>query len=493
MGRGTTAPGTENADKCATDYGTVKTFTLPSGATAASNMVGNDGVKFMVQSNWDPQTGKCSLSAATASVAPNPLLPPSPQPPPFPPSPPAPFPPPSPPPSPPLPPNQACPATCQFNNGSNISEQNSYTVNAQGVATGTANVIGTYTSVDQCISACTTLAATYPIVVRYMYYIGGEHQFLHTPQCVSHGCTLGTSTQLPLQHQAVLLTALVPARATMRCMGGKDVSRTSSAASGGCTQCLRSHSCYGLSTCWPPHVSALSSRERVPRLASNLLPRLQLFCWVMYSIHTSVRWSVPAGSGDGRCLCLNGCDSGYLSAKGSAKTPLLVACCPPAGRPPLPAPLPCRLRARLPLAPLLLPSPLPSPKSPSVSPSPLASPEIPSPPSPSFLPSFTCHCCPVPSPRPQAPPPQAVACPTTCQFNNGSNISEQNSYTVNAQGATGGTDVIGTFTVVEDCISACLTLSATYPIVVRYMYYIGGQSRSTLHPNRNIQCLDPRP
>jgi len=89
--------------------------------------------------------------------------------------------------------------------------------------------------------------------------------------------------------------------------------------------------------------------------------------------------------------------------------------------------------------------------------------------------------CPL-SPRPAASP-QAVACPTVCQFNNGSNISEQNSYTVNANGGTGGTNVIGTFGTVEQCITACLNLAAQYPIVVAlYMYYIGGQSLTPLHP-----------
>jgi len=48
-------------------------------------------------------------------------------------------------------------------------------VNAQGVVTGGTNVIGAYTTVDECITACASLAASYPTVVdRYMYYIGGQ-------------------------------------------------------------------------------------------------------------------------------------------------------------------------------------------------------------------------------------------------------------------------------------------------------------------------------
>jgi hypothetical protein len=41
--------GNENADKCAWQYGT----------TASSNVQFADGSKYLLQTNWNPKTGKC--------------------------------------------------------------------------------------------------------------------------------------------------------------------------------------------------------------------------------------------------------------------------------------------------------------------------------------------------------------------------------------------------------------------------------------------------
>jgi len=73
-------------------------------------------------------------------------------------------------------------------------------------------------------------------------------------------------------------------------------------------------------------------------------------------------------------------------------------------------------------------------------------------------------------------------CPATCQYNDGSTYSEQNNYTVNANGATPTTSpyYVATVSTVELCIATCQNLALTYPIIVRYMYYIqpGGMNRT---------------
>ncbi|CAI5518153.1 unnamed protein product, partial [Closterium sp. Naga37s-1] len=53
------ANGEENADKCSYDYGETQTAQNVYGDDAEYNLVGLNGMKFMVQQNWDVATDSC--------------------------------------------------------------------------------------------------------------------------------------------------------------------------------------------------------------------------------------------------------------------------------------------------------------------------------------------------------------------------------------------------------------------------------------------------
>ncbi|CAI7758859.1 unnamed protein product [Closterium sp. NIES-53] len=55
--------GEENADMCAWQYGDVSQDTDGDGNTYDYNMVGNDGMRFMVEGNWDLITNSCQIQA----------------------------------------------------------------------------------------------------------------------------------------------------------------------------------------------------------------------------------------------------------------------------------------------------------------------------------------------------------------------------------------------------------------------------------------------
>ncbi|CAI5504602.1 unnamed protein product [Closterium sp. Naga37s-1] len=56
--------GEENADKCAWDYGSTKSGTLQNGQSYEYNVVGLNGMKFLVQLNWDRVKSTCVLQNA---------------------------------------------------------------------------------------------------------------------------------------------------------------------------------------------------------------------------------------------------------------------------------------------------------------------------------------------------------------------------------------------------------------------------------------------
>ncbi|CAI5990618.1 unnamed protein product [Closterium sp. NIES-65] len=112
--------GGENADKCSWDFGSTKTVSLQNGQKYEYNLVGLNGMKFLVQQNWDCVLNKCVLQntlpsqggggGGTPSPSPSPPSPSPPSPSPRPPSPSPPLPSPSPrPPSPSPPPASPSP------------------------------------------------------------------------------------------------------------------------------------------------------------------------------------------------------------------------------------------------------------------------------------------------------------------------------------------------------------------------------------------------
>ncbi|CAI5522668.1 unnamed protein product [Closterium sp. Naga37s-1] len=60
--------GEENADKCSWEYGTTKTGYQQSGQSYKYNVVGLNGMKFLVQLNWDRVKSKCVLQSALPSA-----------------------------------------------------------------------------------------------------------------------------------------------------------------------------------------------------------------------------------------------------------------------------------------------------------------------------------------------------------------------------------------------------------------------------------------
>ncbi|CAI5483094.1 unnamed protein product [Closterium sp. Yama58-4] len=56
--------GEENADKCAWNFGSTKTGSLQNGQSYEYNVVGLNGMKFLVQLNWDRVKSKCVLQNA---------------------------------------------------------------------------------------------------------------------------------------------------------------------------------------------------------------------------------------------------------------------------------------------------------------------------------------------------------------------------------------------------------------------------------------------
>ncbi|GJP83085.1 hypothetical protein CLOP_g13292 [Closterium sp. NIES-67] len=56
-----TSDGAENADLCAWQYGDVSQDSDGDGNTYDYNMVGNDGMRFMVEANWDLISGSCQI------------------------------------------------------------------------------------------------------------------------------------------------------------------------------------------------------------------------------------------------------------------------------------------------------------------------------------------------------------------------------------------------------------------------------------------------
>ncbi|CAI5510704.1 unnamed protein product [Closterium sp. Naga37s-1] len=57
----------ENADKCSWNYGNTKTGSQQNGQSYKYNVVGLNGMKFLVQLNWDRVKGKCVLQNALPS------------------------------------------------------------------------------------------------------------------------------------------------------------------------------------------------------------------------------------------------------------------------------------------------------------------------------------------------------------------------------------------------------------------------------------------
>ncbi|CAI5509549.1 unnamed protein product [Closterium sp. Naga37s-1] len=79
--------GEENADKCSWDYGSTKRGSLQNGQSYEYNLVGLNGMKFLVQLNWDRMRSKCILQNALPADSsggggtPSPPSPPPPPPP----------------------------------------------------------------------------------------------------------------------------------------------------------------------------------------------------------------------------------------------------------------------------------------------------------------------------------------------------------------------------------------------------------------------------
>ncbi|CAI5970698.1 unnamed protein product [Closterium sp. NIES-65] len=77
----------ENADKCSCDYGSTKRGSLQNGQSYEYNLVGLNGMKFLVQLNWDRVRSKCILQNALPTDSsggggtPSPPSPPPPPPP----------------------------------------------------------------------------------------------------------------------------------------------------------------------------------------------------------------------------------------------------------------------------------------------------------------------------------------------------------------------------------------------------------------------------
>ncbi|CAI5495475.1 unnamed protein product [Closterium sp. Naga37s-1] len=65
--------GEENADMCAWQYGDVSQDTDGDGNTYDYNMVGNDGMRFMVEGNWDLITNSCQIQAQDDGYSPEAL------------------------------------------------------------------------------------------------------------------------------------------------------------------------------------------------------------------------------------------------------------------------------------------------------------------------------------------------------------------------------------------------------------------------------------